>query len=113
MTLGGSSSETSALQHVLALYLREFLSARSKGTQTIACFAQDPIYTKEDRKVLANAGMTVLDDPRGLLEIDETSVVLAIASNIPTRQIVADIARPALIVWDRVPTCTQKDVHDM
>jgi hypothetical protein len=42
----------------------------------------------------------VLDDPRAFLEVDETTILICIGSDIPVHQIVADIARPAIMIWD-------------
>lgn len=99
----------SMAQHALALMLRDFLvssghaaNAPGDGDAEIKCYAQDPIYTPVDEKVLSEAVFTVLDDPRAFLEIDEASVVISCAPNIPVRQIVADIARPAIMIWDKV-----------
>lgn len=52
--------------------------------------------------MLAELDMTVLDNPRGFLEVDESTVVYSLAPEVAVRQIVADIARPALMIWDKV-----------
>ena len=44
----------------------------------------------------------VIDDPRAFLEVDEASVVIALAPDIPARQIIADLTRPAILLWDNV-----------
>jgi hypothetical protein len=96
----------SMAQHILALMIRDLLasgsstSADGESARGIKCYAQDPIYTPVDEEVLSEAGFTIVDDPRAFLEIDEASVVISIAPNIPVRQIVADIARPAIMIWD-------------
>ena len=66
----------------------------------------DPIYRIEDKTVLAEAGFTVVDDPRGVLHVDDASVVISVSPDIPVRQIVADIARPAIVIWNRVEGST-------
>ena len=88
-------------RHALALALRDILANNGKRQKPreIKCFAQDPIYSPVDQQVLAEAGFTVLDDPRAFLEVDENSVVIRIAPHIPVRQIIADIARPAVMIW--------------
>lgn len=58
--------------------------------------------TSVDREMLADVGFEVIDDPRGWLEVDEQSVVLSISPNVPVKEIIADIARPAVVIWDRV-----------
>ncbi|KAK3312661.1 hypothetical protein B0H66DRAFT_378604 [Apodospora peruviana] len=98
-----SLRQTSASQHALVLYMRDFLSSRQdKAHDEIKCYAQDPIYEDVDKSVLGEVGIKVLSDPRGFLEVDEMSVVVSIAPNVPVRHIVMDITRPAIMIWDRV-----------
>jgi hypothetical protein len=59
--------------------------------------------TSVDREVLTDIGFEMIDDPRGWLEIDERSVVLSVAPNVPVKEIIADTARPAVVIWNRVP----------
>ena len=100
--------ERSATQHVLLLELRNFFNGRkmkSGGGAKVAdvkCSAQDPLYTEVDRKVLEKEGVAVVDDPEGFLKVDEKTAVVCVYPNVPIRQIIADIARPAVIIWDRV-----------
>ncbi|KAK4234528.1 hypothetical protein C8A03DRAFT_18590 [Achaetomium macrosporum] len=91
--------ENSASQHALVLSVRDFLQARGLGK--VACYAQDPDYQAVDKEILNLSGITVLDDPRAFLEVDETSVVVSIHPGLPVRQVVADIARPAVMIWHR------------
>lgn len=94
-------------QHALVLTIRSILNEESRGGgsgaavgRELACFAQDPDYSEVDRAVLREHGITVLEDPQAFLDVDEESVVLSFAPNVPVKQIVADIARPAMIVWE-------------
>ncbi|KUI60933.1 hypothetical protein VP1G_08095 [Cytospora mali] len=96
----GPGRHRSIIQHALMLTLKKSLEAR--GSVGIECFAQDPIYTEVDKSVLQEVGITVLDDPRGFLEVDDQSIVLSFGANIPVRQIVSDLARPAILIWDTV-----------
>lgn len=64
--------------------------------------AQDPAYTRVDKSVLEEDAIRCLDDPGGFLDVDNLSVVISIAPDIPVRQVVADIARPTVMVWERV-----------
>ncbi|KAL2015574.1 hypothetical protein VTK56DRAFT_5207 [Thermocarpiscus australiensis] len=90
-------------QHCLLLTILDILrSRRSEEQPEIRCFAQDPFYTDTDEEVLGKAGVTVVQDPRGFSEVDDQSVVVSFAPDAPIRQIVADIARPAVMIWDRV-----------
>ena len=101
-------AERVAAEHALVLSIRDFFT-RHSPTTTIRCFAQDPIYEDVDREVLEELGMTVLDHPRGFLEVDESTAVFSLAPGIAIRQIVADIARPALMVWDKVCEIPRED----
>lgn len=103
MAFPGDIKPASAFQHALVLYLRDFLLAlQDDKAYEIKCFAQDPIYEEADRSALEQASISVLDDPRGFIEVDELSVVLSISPDVPVRQIVTDLARPAIIIWNRV-----------
>lgn len=92
----------SAYQHALILTLRDILSERQDQGTEIACYAQDPFYTDIDKDVIEQSGITVLNDPQGFLEVDDSTVVLSFAADIPVRQIIADIAQPAMMIWDRI-----------
>ena len=95
----------SATQHSLVLTLRDILEKRQGADGIhIDCYAQDPVYSTADKQVLGEVGITVLNDPGGFLEVDETAIVIAIAPDIPVRQVVADLARPAMMIWDRAVT---------
>ncbi|KAI0429362.1 hypothetical protein F5Y09DRAFT_342795 [Xylaria sp. FL1042] len=65
------------------------------------CIVQDPALSEIDAAALVQLGMQVLDDPDGFLELDETSFLVTVAPCIPVKQIVADIARPVGMIWDR------------
>lgn len=99
------STRRAAYQHSMLLTLKRIISeADSQPPITsITCYVQDPIYTESDTSVLKNHAITVLDDPHGFLEVDESTVVISIASNAPIKEVVTDIARPAIIIWDRPP----------
>lgn len=100
---GHESCEDSITQHALILTIKRILKRKNRtGDEEIRCYAQDPAYTDVDRTVLACAGIHVLEDPHAFLEVDESSVVISFAPGIAVRQIVTDLARPAIIVWDRV-----------
>jgi hypothetical protein len=98
----------STAQHILALAIRDILTnndaenTQNENTDQIKCYAQDPAYTLIDELILHEAGFTVLDDPRAFLEVDEASIVIAISPDIPIKQIIADIARPAILIWDKI-----------
>jgi hypothetical protein len=95
------SEMRSAYQHALIITLRDILAERQGHLNDIGCYAQDPDYTDVDRAVLEQSGITILDDPQGFLEVDDSTVVLSFGPNVPVRQVIADIARPAMMIWDR------------
>ncbi|KAK4233468.1 hypothetical protein C8A03DRAFT_19467 [Achaetomium macrosporum] len=94
-------AERVAAEHALVLSIRDFF-ARQDPTTTVRCYAQDPVYQDVDREVLEELGMTVLDNPRGFLEVDESAAVFSLAPDVAVRQIVADIAKPALMIWSKI-----------
>lgn len=98
----------SYLQHSLIIALRELFLEH--GSSNVDCFAHDPIYTEVDKKVLAQVNVSVVDDPRGFLHVDDSSVVISIPPDIPVRQIITDIARPAVLIWDRVRQGLEEDI---
>lgn len=91
----------SYLQHALLWVLREWLTGRD-GAKDVVCYAQDPGYRSVDEDVLKEHGIEVIEDPRAWLEIDDESIVFSVSPNVPVKEIVADIARPAIIIWERV-----------
>ncbi len=100
----GDMASHGIAQHALALTIRDWLAARQPEVERreIKCYAQDPIYTPVDEQALAEAGIIAVDDPRAFLHVDEASAVISFSPNIPVRRIVADLARPALIIWNKV-----------
>jgi hypothetical protein len=54
--------------------------------------------------LLAEVGITVVEDPQCFLEVDDQSVVLSFNAAAPVKQIITDLARPAILVWDEVRT---------
>lgn len=96
-----SGSQYSILQHALMLTIKESLR-NLQASSGIQCFAQDPIYTEIDKTVLQEVGITVLEDPRAFLEVSDESIVLSFGPDIPVRQVVTDLARPAVLICDKV-----------
>lgn len=92
--------DRSSYQHALLLMMRDWLLDEQDAL--VPCYVQDPIYTAGDSMIMKSNDVEILDDPLGWLEIDDTSIVMSIASNVPSKEIVADIARPAIVIWERV-----------
>ncbi|KAI1806825.1 hypothetical protein F4811DRAFT_568249 [Daldinia bambusicola] len=116
-------SRPSMVQHALILSLQQLLPKTKEADNKISrmfqnvknslsrsktfeppfpCFAQDPAYLSRDKRLLTEAGITVLEDPRAFLEVDDTCLVVSVDPNIPVRQIIADIARPVAIIQHRM-----------
>lgn len=95
------NNENATNQTALLVTVRNWLKDRDEDAD-ISCYIQDPMNTSVDREVLADIGFEMIDDPRGWLEIDERSVVLSVAPNVPVKEIIADTARPAVVIWNRV-----------
>lgn len=110
LALGGISygsdefpSPNVAVQHALLLTLRRWLVRREiKERPEPFCYAQEPCYRSLDKVILKQHGVEVIDDPRAWLEIDDTSIVYSGGADIPVEEIVADIARPAIVIWEPV-----------
>lgn len=92
--------ERTVLQHALVSALHSTLVQRGMLSVSSERFVQDPAYTQRDRDILHSAEFTVLDDPQAFLELDESSVLVSICPNPPVEDIVADLCRPGLIIWN-------------
>jgi hypothetical protein len=94
------ASYNSIFQHAFLVTMQRLLQQKTSGQ--IACSVQDPAYTDGDRAVLDTHGIRVLDDPEGFLDVNDESLVFSCSPNVPVKQIVVDVARPAVVIWDRV-----------
>lgn len=86
--------ERFVFQHALVSVLRQ------KFSVSLNPIVQDPAYSQRDRDILSSAGVTVLEDPQALLELDESSILLTISPGLPVKDIVADTCRPGIIIWN-------------
>ena len=90
------------VQHAAVRNIADLLK-RHNGGREVECYAQDP---ENDQDVIVHflrtIGITPLSDPKALLEIDENTFVVSVSPNIPVRQIVCDIARPRVMIWNIV-----------
>lgn len=99
-----SRQKRTVCQHAMVLTLLDILQRRRRDERQpdIQCFAQDPFYTDTNEEILTRAGVTVVQDPRGFLEVDDQTMVVSISPDVPIRQIITDIARPAVLIWNKV-----------
>ncbi|KAL4938832.1 hypothetical protein BDV06DRAFT_200076 [Aspergillus oleicola] len=92
----------SAVQNSLLLTIKNALQESGLGTGDVACYAQDPAYSKTDQLILESSGIQVIEDPEGFLQMDDRSLVFCCAPNICVKQIIADTARPAIMILDTI-----------
>ena len=98
----GTDPSRSLTQHVLVLALRDLLATLRSERRPIPCFVQDPTYTAEDQQLLASQAVAVHEDPDGFLEVDETTLTVSFCASAPVKQIIADLVRPAAMIWDNL-----------
>ncbi|RAH45831.1 uncharacterized protein BO95DRAFT_431805 [Aspergillus brunneoviolaceus CBS 621.78] len=98
-----SNNSRARYQHAFLIALKEYLDARNFETtgQEVRVYVQNETYLERDIEVIRQFGVQVLQDPEGFLVIDEETVVFACRPECPVRQIVADLAMPAMMIWDR------------
>ncbi|KAI1826815.1 hypothetical protein F4861DRAFT_544839 [Xylaria intraflava] len=96
--------------HIAALAMRDAIQA--KTGQLVRILAQNLNYTPATQTVLRYEGVEVLGGhgALGFIEIDGETVVYSISPNAPVKQIIADIARPAIYVGDRISNDDENDV---
>ncbi|KAM7216612.1 hypothetical protein V8F06_008023, partial [Rhypophila decipiens] len=94
------SNRPPMFQHTFMLTLRDLL--QQKQGVTVQVFAQDPAYNVRHKDALSAVGIKAVDDPDGWLEVDDETIVFTVFPTVPVRQVIADIARPAAMIWRRV-----------
>ncbi|KAH1719303.1 hypothetical protein KXX35_006201 [Aspergillus fumigatus] len=101
--LNTRSAARSHTQHAAVGTMVQALKARQdNGTEEIRCFAQDPAYDEVDIALLRSIDITPLDDPKGFLAVDESTLVFCVSPNVPVKQIIADVQWPAAMIWNTV-----------
>ncbi|KAI0827808.1 hypothetical protein F5Y06DRAFT_291079 [Hypoxylon sp. FL0890] len=86
------------IQHMFALTVATAARAATGGD--VELFAQEPWYTQPAKDVLKKAGFSIIGEhgAGGLAKIDDHSIVFSCCPAFPIRQIIADLARPAIII---------------
>lgn len=92
----------STFQHALLLTVYDLLGKTQEGTGGIACYVQDPAYTSNDELILRELGITVLNDPEAFLKVDDSTLVISCAPDVPVKQVLSEFTKPVAILWDRV-----------
>lgn len=104
---------TSFVQHAAIKTLQDFFNSSDVGPnvqtdvhkdrkQPVRVLIQDPWYSDVDKAFLTKTGFSVIENPKGFLEVDDHSLVFSVSPNVPVKQIVADMARPAAMLWNTV-----------
>jgi hypothetical protein len=86
--------------YVAALWAFFDIRARRVGERAYF-FVEDEDHIDVDVQVLRQEGIQVVTHPDSILALDERSVLVCVDASFPVRQIVVDIARPAVIIWER------------
>ncbi|KAL3485989.1 hypothetical protein BJX62DRAFT_242406 [Aspergillus germanicus] len=115
--VGGSNpraSQRSAIQHAMLLLIRRLLQSSYLGPGDVSCYVQDPAYTPGDRMVLAENNVETVQDPEGFLKMDNSSLVFCCEPTTCVKSIVAEVARPLIIIWDTVvgPPYSSSEIWD-
>lgn len=92
------SNSRRCTQLAAALTMARVLNQRTG--RSIRCYSQEPRYSQVCRKVLGRLGFTVLDGAKGFLEVDNSTLVFTSCPDVPVKQIVTELARPAVIIWN-------------
>nr|POE64934.1 hypothetical protein CFP56_65892 [Quercus suber] len=91
----------SAFQHALVVSLRDALRSY-QPQETVVCSVQDPAYTDLDESLLSDSNINAVYDPEGFLRLSDTSAVLSCSPDIPVKEVVLELANPALMIWDTI-----------
>lgn len=86
------------IQHSIALTIAEM--CHETGASKVELLTQDPDYTNEAKEMLTEKGFSIVGEfgAGGFAEVDNDSVVFSVFVEAPLKQIIADIARPPLII---------------
>ncbi|KAI0886829.1 uncharacterized protein GGS22DRAFT_118217 [Annulohypoxylon maeteangense] len=96
-------------RHLAAMTLIEAMNKRFNGG--IHLYAQDPNYSPDCIRILSQKGFEIVGThgAAGLAKIDEQTLLFAPNPSFCLKEIVADIARPAVMVWNPVLTPEESD----
>lgn len=96
--LEASFVRPSMVQHSIALTIAKI--CHDSTANEVQLLAQDPDYTKEAKEILKGNGFSIVGEfgAGGFAEVDDNSVVFSVFVEAPLKQIIADIARPLLII---------------
>lgn len=104
-SLSAGCGHRSPLRHALVVTLREWLQLR---VEKAPCYFQDARNVDIDKEVLQGYGIETIDDPSAWLEVDDTTILFSYAALMPVKEMVADLAKPAVLIWEK--DCKKEDV---
>ena len=75
-------------------------SCAETGDTGVRLFTQDPRYSDESKNLLREIGFEVIGEygAGGFAELDNESIVFSPFASAPVKQIIADLARPPVII---------------
>lgn len=90
-------------QHLAAQTMASVFGAQI-GKPPLRIMAQDPAYAPGQIEFLAEVGIDVVPGigALGFTYVDDDSIVFSCSPDVPVKQIVADIAKPAGMIWNAV-----------
>lgn len=86
-------------QHAAALTIRKALQEKRGKIELIA---QEPDYDEDTVRILEKEGFEIVKGlgALGFTRVDDNTLVFSIDNDIPVKQVVADIAKPAAMIWN-------------
>ena len=99
-----SWDETSEINHVTGCMIQHSMALtiahHCRGNETVPVLAQDPEYTELAKELLAEKKFDIVGQhgAGGFAELDDESIVISPFAAAPVKQIIADLARPVVII---------------
>ncbi|KAI5928181.1 hypothetical protein F4810DRAFT_719848 [Camillea tinctor] len=99
----------SIVQHAAALTISA--AVQRKLNKPIKIYAQDPNYSLYTKRTLARQEIHVIDchGAKGFTYVDEDTIVFSVAPSVPVKQIIADLARPPVMIWEKVSSPEEEE----
>ncbi|KAI1326905.1 hypothetical protein F5Y16DRAFT_410582 [Xylariaceae sp. FL0255] len=90
----------SLVQHSVVLTIADILRSRAKKDTHVRLLTQDPDYLEQTRELLEEDGFEIVGmfGAGGFAEVDDESLVFSVYPSVPVNQIIADVARPVLMI---------------
>jgi hypothetical protein len=102
-------------QHAAALTVVKIL--RERSGRDVPLLAQDPAYTESVKEVLQKRGFSIYGGPgrasHGFIDVDDDTFVMSISPSAPVRSVIADFARPAILMCDGYWKGSLDELHAM